>query len=305
VCVGVTCVECATSADCESDPTKPICDTTAHTCRACTSDDQCAAKLGSTPGVCMAHQDGRCATGAEAIYVDPANTSCTGILRAETDGTSAQPFCTLDLARRLLNGDGSLPPAARTLLIVRGGPMDAAAGTFVRPAGGMEVSIIGQNSAVIAAGPKRGLDLQNGSFYVRDLKISLSASTGINAVAMPPAVVTLRIERVTVDSCQGGGILLDGATFDIRNATVTKSGPADDLGTGWGGIRIKNLPGGGPKQLASSTIRMNDGGGVSCTAAIDSTGDVLVIDNANTPFQVTPTCGFQPCSAAGPTCGAP
>ena len=32
VCVGVTCVECAASADCKSDPTKPICDTTAHTC---------------------------------------------------------------------------------------------------------------------------------------------------------------------------------------------------------------------------------------------------------------------------------
>ena len=47
VCVGVTCVECAGSADCKSDPTKPICDTTAHTCgraRATTSAPRSSAR---------------------------------------------------------------------------------------------------------------------------------------------------------------------------------------------------------------------------------------------------------------------
>lgn len=303
VCVGVTCVECATSADCKSDLTKPICDTTAHTCGACTSDDQCGAKLGSTPGVCMAHQDGRCATDAEAIYVDSANTSCIAILRAETDGTSAQPFCTLDLARRLLNGDGSLPPAARTLLIVRGGPMDAATGPFIRPAGGTEVSIIGQNSAVIVGGTKRGLDFQNGAFYVRDLKVSLSTSIGINAAAVAPAVVALRLDHVTVDSCQGGGILLDRATFDIVNTTVTNSGPGDDVGTPWGGIRIKNLPASGQARLDHVTIENNKQIGLTCTTQINGSA-VLAADNSG-GVEVSPTCNVSPCSAAGPTCGAP
>ena len=191
-----------------------------------------------------------------------------------------------------------------TLLIVRG-TMDAAAGPFRRPPGGSEVSVIGQSGALIAPSAKPGFDLQSGAFYVRGFKISPSASVGIKAAPGASDELTLRLDRVTVDSCQGGGILIDGAAFDIRNTTVTRSGPADDMGTGWGGLRIKNLLATGPKQVASSTIRMNDGGGVSCASAIDGAADVLVVDNTNTPFQVTPTCSFQPCTAAGPTCGAP
>jgi hypothetical protein len=251
----------------------------------------------------MAHQGGRCAADTDAIYVDPGNTSCTGLLRTEADGTSAQPFCTLDLARRLLNGDGSLAPASRTLLVVRGGPMDAAAGAFIRPAGSAEVSIIGQNNAVIAAGPRRGLDLENGGFYVRDLKVSLSASIGIDAAAAAPAAVALRLDHVTVDSCQGGGILLDGAAFDIRNSTVTNNGPGDDVGTPWGGIRIKNLPIGGQAQLDHVTIQNNKQIGLTCTAQISGSG-VYAASNSG-GVEVSPTCNVTPCTAVGPTCGAP
>jgi hypothetical protein len=304
VCVGVTCVECATSADCKTDTTKPICDTAAHTCGQCASDDQCAAKLGAAPGVCMAHQDGHCATDSESIYVDPSNTSCTSVLLAATDGTSARPFCTLDLARRLLNGDGALPPSSRTLLVVRGA-MDAAAGAFTRSAGGPEVSIIGQSSAVIAAGTKPGLELQSGGFYVRGLKISPSASVGIKATPATSDALTLRLDRVTVDSCQGGGILLSGAAFEIRNTVVTRNGPAQAGATAWGGILVSALPSSGSTRIASSTVRMNDGGGVSCSVPIDGAADVLVVDNVNTPVQVSNACGFQPCSTLGPTCGAP
>ena len=59
------CVGCASNADC-GGPT-PIC-SPANTCTACTSDTQCAAIPGG-PGVCMFHQDGRCASDAETIYV--------------------------------------------------------------------------------------------------------------------------------------------------------------------------------------------------------------------------------------------
>jgi hypothetical protein len=300
----VTCVECATSADCSSDPTKPICDTTAHTCGACSSDDQCAAKLGAAPGVCMAHQDGRCATGAEAIYVDPAATPCLNLLSTSNDGTAAVPFCTLDLARRVLSGDGSIQPTTRTLLIVRGGPMDAAPGAFARAAGA-EVSIVGQNTAVIVAGAKPALDLQSGAFYVRGLQLSSAASVGINATPGTSGSLTVRVDHVTVESCRGGGIFLGGAAFDIRNTLVTRNGPAQAGAAAWGGILVNALPPSGPTHIASSTVRMNDGGGVSCSVPVDGAADVLVVDNVNTPVQVSNACGFQPCSAAGPTCGAP
>ena len=57
------CVECVspTSADCTANPAKPICDAASNTCVGCASDDQCVAK-GVGPGICMSHQDGRCAS---------------------------------------------------------------------------------------------------------------------------------------------------------------------------------------------------------------------------------------------------
>src|SRR5450432_1230322 len=70
------CVVCSTSADCKADPTKPICDVANQKCVACTADSQCVDKLGANPGVCMAHQDGRCATDAETFYVSN-QTGCS------------------------------------------------------------------------------------------------------------------------------------------------------------------------------------------------------------------------------------
>ena len=54
--------------------------------------------------------------------------------------------------------------------------------------------------------------------------------------------LTLRLDRVTVDSCQGGGILLDGAAFDIRNTTRHAATALRQAGaTAWGGILVNAL----------------------------------------------------------------
>ncbi len=303
VCVGVTCVECATSADCSSDPTKPICDTTTNSCVRCASDDQCSAKLGADPGVCMAHQDGRCATDAETIYVEPkTGTDCRNILQDDLDGTAALPFCNIDLARRVLASD-STKAQPRTLVRVRG-TMNAPAAAFSRPTGRPEVSIVGQQSAFVAGGAQPSFDLRNGLFYLRGIKVSSSGSIGIKAAPGSSDSLTLRLDHVTVDNCQSGGILLDGTAFDIRNTTVTRSGPGALGPVTGGGILINNVPTSGPKQIALSTVQMNNGGGISCSAAVDAGGDVLVSDNANTAFQVTPACNFLQCAAASVTCGA-
>jgi len=218
VCVGGTCVQCATSADCTTDPTKPICDTSSHTCGACSSDSECAAKLGANPGVCMAHQDGRCATDGETVYVEN-KTGCMDTTVNDQGGTSAVPFCSTGPVQTVIaNND------VRTLVLVRG-TVNAATSPFQRSATRSEVSIVGQQSAVIAAGAQPGLDVQGGRFYVRDLKISLSTSVGISAVPGNPGPITLRLDTVNVDTCQKGGILLNGAAFDIRNSVVTNNGP--------------------------------------------------------------------------------
>src|SRR5882672_3013694 len=77
------CVECAVSADCASNA-KPVCDPQALTCVPCKNDVDCAGRPG--PGVCIAHQDGRCASEAETIYVQ-AGTACTSV--ADPSGGAA------------------------------------------------------------------------------------------------------------------------------------------------------------------------------------------------------------------------
>ena len=300
VCVGVTCVECATSADCSSDPTKPICNTTNNSCERCISDDECSAKLGADPGVCMAHQDGRCATDAETIYVEPkTGTDCRNVLQDDLDGTAALPFCNIDLARRVLASD-SAKAQPRTLVRVRG-TSSAAIGPFTRTPGRSEVSIIGQPSAVIAGGAQQGLDLRSGSFYLRGLKVSASVLVGINAAPTASDSLTLRLDTVTVDSCLKGGIFLAGVAFEIRNTTVTRNGPSDDLS--WGGIRVQALPVSGPSVLDLVTVQNNNAAGVSCAAGapIQGTG-VFASDNA--AGQIASTCGIIACSPLSSTCGA-
>jgi hypothetical protein len=295
VCVDFTCVECAASSDCSADPTKPICDTATHTCGPCTTDSQCADKLGPNPGVCMAHQDGRCATDAETVYVQNTTTGCDDA----GGGTAAAPFCSMTPVQATIGNSDT-----RTLVLVRGS-VNGATVPFNRSPTRKEASIVGQQSAVIGGGAAQpGVDVRNGLFYARDIKVAPSATIGISAVPGAGAAVTLRLEHVTVDSCQGGGILLDGAGFDIRNTTVMRSGPGTFMGFPWGGILVNNPPG-APKHIELSTVRTNDGGGISCAGSTSVDGvNVLVSDNVNTPAQIGTSCGFASCGAASSTCGA-
>ena len=301
VCVGVTCVECASSTDCASDPTKPICDTNAHSCVACSSDDQCVAKLGPNPGVCMAHQNGHCAIDAETIYVEPKpSPACNNVLLSDSDGTAALPLCNIDLARRVLASD-SAQAQPRTLVRLRG-TLNAAMAPFTRTPGRPEVSIVGQQSAVIAGGAQPGLDLQSGLFYVRGLKISPSASIGINAAPGATDSLTLRLDGVTIDSCQKGGLFLGGAAFDVRNTVVTNNGPGQAGATAWGGILVNALPTGGTAQLTLVTVENNKQVGIACAGPVTGTG-VFAANNTG-GIEVGSACGITTCPTRSSTCGA-
>ena len=76
--------------------------------------------------------------------------------------------------------------------------------------------------------------------------------------------LTLRLDRVTVDSCRGGGVLLDGAAFDIRNTTITNNGPGQAGATAWGGILVNALPATGPAKLSRVTAMDNKQVGIAC-----------------------------------------
>jgi hypothetical protein len=277
------CVVCTTSADCKADPTKPICAVANQKCVACTADTQCVDKLGANPGICMSHQDGRCATDAETFYVS-SQTGCSDT--GANAGTSAAPFCTLDPAAKGAGGD-------RSVVVVRGG---VSAGTTA-VGGSSEVSIIGQQSAVIAAavGPN-ALHLSSGKkLYVRD--VSITAVLGVGILA--ESTSTLRLEHVTVSNSAKGGIQVGGA-FDIANSTITGNGPGSDGGFFWGGIDVQFPPAGGPSRLNLVTVSNNKSSGVTCSSAITGTG-VLAMGNGG---DISATCGFASCPTAGPTCGA-
>ena len=285
---GGACVECVspTSADCTANTAKPICDVASNTCVGCTTDAQCAAK-GVGPGICMSHQDGRCASDGEVIYVENKG-GCASSSITPMAGSAGAPFCGPQLALDALT-------SLRRVIVISG----AVAGAAWSPvSGATPVTLIGR-SAVIAPGTAIGLRITGAAeVYVRDLTVRNSEQVGI--IAEGGAI--LHLEHVTVDSNRGGGIMLDGSAFDIRASTITGNGPGQAAGgVVWGGIRVQ-APG-TPASLMLVTASNNQSAGVSCSDPIDGVG-VLATGNAG-GVQVTSACSISPCATAGPTCGAP
>lgn len=279
------CVECAGSSDCLS-ATKPVCDPQSFTCGKCAIDDDCAGRPG--PGVCMAHQDGRCASEGETIYVQQ-TAACTATADP-AGGTSAAPFCGFDKAAVALS-------STRRLFVIRG-TVQGAAWTLQGAARDSQVSIVGQQSAVIAGGASPGLRIVGADVYARSITVTLSAQIGIDASGGS----FLHLDDVKVDTNRGGGILLDASQFDIRNTTVTGNGPGLLPGDiSWGGLRIQNAPATAPLNLDLVSITGNAGPGLLCTSAIQGNG---VFATNNSTLDVGPTCGITSCGAPSATCGA-
>jgi hypothetical protein len=277
-----SCVECTASAECARDASKPIC--VDRICQACTSDAQCVAKLGANPGVCLRHLIGRCATDAETIYVKRDGTCGT----ASGAGTAAMPLCAVE---------GALPlvTATRNLVVARG-LLDGFAWTTLPTTA---ISVIGQSGAVLAGGIRSGVRLSgNGSVYLRGLTVSSSEAPGIWA----DRGATLRLENVAVDRNRGGGILLDGARFDIRDTRVTGNGIGETGAVIWGGVLVKATPTGGPGRLERVSIVSNQQSGLTCDAPIEAVG-VHARSNAG-GVDVAASCSVTTCPLENATCGS-
>lgn len=285
---GGVCVECLSDSECTSSVAKPICDTAANTCGPCSTDAQCVAKLGADPGVCMSHQDGHCATVAEAIFVQD-RTGCASAVGGNA-GSADMPFCTVQPAVIALNSD-------RRLIIIRG---TVQATNFVIQPGSQapQISFVGQQNGAIAGGAFSALAMDGAAVFARDLTFKLCAAPAI--VARNSSALVL--EHVLVDTNPGGGVLLDSSNFEIRNTKITSNGPGDIGGFSWGGIRAQNIPAQGPSLLEFVTVQNNNAIGVSCSDRVMGNG-VLASDNVG-GIQASPTCQLTPCSPAGPDCGA-
>ena len=283
-----SCVECtgATSADCNTDPARPICDLGSNMCVKCSADAECVAK-GVGPGICMSHQDGRCAGDGEVIYVEN-KTGCASNTLVGMAGSAGAPFCGPQLAIDALT-------ASRRLVIISG----PVAGLQWNAAGATPVSIVGRANAALVGGLQSGISISGaGELFARDIVVRRSDAAGISALN----AAVLRLNHVTVDANGGGGILVDGAAFEIRNTTITANGPGQSGAVTWGGILLTNPVPAGLGTIELVTIRNNNPVGLSCSAPVTGNG---VFASGNTSVDIASTCGITSCSPAGPTCGAP
>jgi hypothetical protein len=285
------CVACASNDDC-TVATRPICDTKTYVCAACASDEQCAA---AGPAVCMAHLDGHCATDAETIYVGGTGAvACSDT--AANAGSARTPYCSAQ------NGVLAARNRSRPLVVLTG----ALAGGFSGVVFSSPLTVVGKDAVLTPAAASDGIGLTEGELYLRAVKVVGSTADrtriGISAVASSGATLALHMDGCTVADNPGGGILLDGAAFDIRDTAITGNGPGQTSdGVTFGGIRVDRLAAAGPASLTRVTISDNLAPGLSCAASIQGSS---VLASGNVPLDILDSCGVVPCSPAGPACGA-
>ncbi|HEY5284427.1 MAG TPA: hypothetical protein VIM14_16670 [Polyangia bacterium] len=263
-----------------------------NTCRACAVDSECSA-IG--PGVCM--RDGHCAADAETIYVGSAGTV---LCAASNSGTSASPVCSL------ASGVGLAKMNGRPLVIVRGTLAPASTTIAVSSS----ITVVGRTGATLIPADAGAdcLTITAGEVFLRNLTVqgAMSPATGMGINVAPPsgATVTLHMDTCAVRNNPGGGILLNGAGFDIRNTVVSGNGPGTVLATGltWGGIYVQSIPTSGLTDFSLVSIQSNNGGGLTCTGAVQGSG-LLASLNTNTVNQIGSLCAVTSCPAASSTCG--
>jgi hypothetical protein len=170
------------------------------------------------------------------------------------------------------------------------------------------LTVVGRSAIIAPADYTDGISITRGEIYLRTLTVAGNPSgvtgMGVNAQAATGATVVLQMDGCTVKDNPGGGVLLVGASFDIRNSRITGNGPAQSAsGTSWGGIRVESLPAAGQASLNLVTIQKNLGSGLSCAGAIQGQG---VLASGNTAPDIDPTCGAAMVSCTSPslTCGA-
>ncbi len=297
------CVECLPgSGTCAG--TKPVCAGT--TCVPCTKDSEC----NTSTMICM--PDGHCAADGEVIFVEFKSAGCPG-----ENGTAAMPFCTI--AKAVMQLD-----AIKNVIVVRG----AADDKLSLNTAGTSATIVGKPSASsaeasIPAGAGTAVTVTAGDIRIRDLTVKGATVAGSKGIVVSGSSTKLTLSNVkvatptglgvqadmgaqlTMDGCRiennsGGGILIDGAAFDIRNTIVASNGPATFGIATWGGVLVNN-PSASLKKLELLTVQNNNPVGVSCSAAVSGVG---ILASGNQGGEINPTCGFSSCGAATATCGA-
>jgi hypothetical protein len=240
----------------------------------------------------MSQSDGHCATDAETVYVQ----NKTGCSSSTSGGTAAAPFCVARI------GVNSALTNSKPLVVLAG---TLAAGFSVSAPG--VLTIVGKSAIITPEAFTDGIAIASGEVYLRNLTVQGNAATGstTNPGISAGVGVTLHMDKCAVTNNTGGGILLNGAAFQIENTIITGNGAGQTTGgLVWGGIRVDSLPASGPTVLNLVTVQNNNAVGISCSGNITGTG---ILATGNTSAEIANSCGFTSCTPAldgGSGCGA-
>jgi parallel beta helix pectate lyase-like protein len=291
------CVECVMDGDCSGKAKTPICE--ASMCRACKTDSECVA----APSICLS--DGHCATSTEVIFVEYNSNNCPG-----ATGSTTNPYCAPnDAVAQLALG--------RNVIVIRGGTADR----MTLATTGLAPVVVGKNGASIPASAATAVQVMSDDVIIRDLMITgggtSPSSKGIVAtgsstkltlsnVAVSLTVgglgvqadnsASLTMDRCTIENNSRGGILVDGATFDITNTVIAKNGSTATTGCGaWAGTCFNSPT--GTTRFLNNTVVSNVGTGVACGGAGTTVAGSIVFGNT---LDVS-LCTITPCCSGDPT----
>jgi hypothetical protein len=246
----------------------------------------------------MNNIDGHCATDAETVYVQNVVGTCTD--SGTGVGSAATPFCTALIGVNVASTTGG-----KDLVLMTGTLANFSIATPSKT-----LTVVGKTAVITPPTATDGIAITSGTVYLRNLTVqgvTTGSLTGIGIKASPDAgsTVTLYMSGCRVTNNPGGGILLNGAAFDIENTTVTGNGPGTFSGLPWGGVLVQNIPVGGPTTLNLVTVQNNNPAGISCSGTITGTGVLATGNNnsTNPAYQIS-GCGFTSCTAAGTGCGS-
>ena len=302
------CVECTASTDCSG--TRPVCDTAAETCHACTQDGECATgACNKTTGACHIEND--------LVFVQPggSGTSCT---RAMPCGTMLDALNAVIGSRDVIMASGTFTEALAivdfdttikgpaTFAGVAGMPVvrvmgnkpvrlenvtiDPSDSAGVRCTGsGGRASLVLENVQMLA-GTSVGVDLDTCDALLNRTRIASQTGLGITTLAS-----SLTIRRSEILSNAGGGIRLDGTDYDIENTIIALNGTDGDTGSAVGGVYLaSDNPGGTVKaRFEFNTVAFNVADnttvfeGFHCAAATPVTFGNSIVFGTNTDVVAT------------------
>jgi hypothetical protein len=315
------CVQCRDDGDCQdATGTFQICDPTAHTCGACTRDEQC---MSGGVGLCV---DGRCPVPNVVAFADCAAPSCPG------DGQRATPFCAAQAAidRQLLytvlvpHDSTSTPTCSYQPIHV------SIPGRKMIVLGGN--ATLGAHATLNVASGQDGVLVDGGDVTVRDLEITTSRSDAHHGAHVLGRGARLSLEGVKVhdmyNSQYNDGVLADMADgltvrrsliyrnrgwgieirdthdYDIENSMILVNGDATQGSAYTGGVRLTGIgTGQGSRLFLYNTVAKNvfvevstmdlRGAGVQCEIYVPIQNSLLIdnrVNGSSTLSDVTSMC---------------